>query len=106
MCGYNVDPFLGNELVNKFLEDKFLLNSPLLCYVTVEEAVFSMSSEPSNSRTVLCNPFLSNKTVNNSRCFPWSLCRVLIREVNSDASSSQCGSGVEYLHRDPARGRR
>jgi hypothetical protein len=49
-----------------------------------------MSSAPSKSRTtVLCNPFLSNGTVNKSRCLPWCLCRVLIREVNSDASSVQ-----------------
>jgi hypothetical protein len=48
---------LGNKLVN----------SPLIGYATIEEAVFSMSSEPSNSRTtVLRNPFLSNGTVNTS----------------------------------------
>jgi hypothetical protein len=42
-----------------------LINSPLLGYATIEEAVFSMSSAPSNSRkAVLRNPFLSIGTVN------------------------------------------
>jgi hypothetical protein len=36
------------------------------CYAAIEEAVFSMSSAPNKSRTVLCNPFLSNGTVNTS----------------------------------------
>jgi hypothetical protein len=29
------------------------------------------------------------KDVYNNRCFPWCLCRVLIREVNSDVISVQ-----------------
>jgi hypothetical protein len=44
----------------------FLINNALLGYATMEDVVFSMSSAPSNSRTVLCNPFLSNGTVNTS----------------------------------------
>jgi hypothetical protein len=52
----HIHSLLGNVLVKK-----------LLGYATIEEAVFSMSSAPSNSRTkVLCNPFLSNGTVNTS----------------------------------------
>jgi hypothetical protein len=52
----------------------------------------------SNSRkTVLCNPFLNNVTVNtyNSRCFPWGLCRVLMREANLDATPSRQLSGLQ-----------
>jgi hypothetical protein len=64
-----------------------------------------MRSAPSNCRiTGLFNPFLSNGWVNtfprigpcyesddviNNRCFPWGLCRVLIRDVNAKASSVQ-----------------
>jgi hypothetical protein len=37
----------------------------LLGYSAIDEAVFSVWSEPGNSRTKeLCNPFLSNGTVN------------------------------------------
>jgi hypothetical protein len=60
-------PLVGNVLVNEFREDKFLINTPLLGYAKIDVAVFSMSSAPSNSRTtILCNPFLSNGTVNTS----------------------------------------
>jgi hypothetical protein len=48
-------------------EDNFLVKSPLLGYATIHDAVFSIPFVPSNSRTtVLCNPFLSNGTVNTS----------------------------------------
>jgi hypothetical protein len=36
----------------------------------------------------------------------WSLCRMLIREVNAVTELDPCGGGVEYLHRDPASRRR
>jgi hypothetical protein len=42
-CAYillHVHPLLGNVLVNKFREDRFLVNSPLLDYGTTDEAVF------------------------------------------------------------------
>jgi hypothetical protein len=46
-------------------EDRFLVNSPLLGYAPIDEAVFSMRSAPNNSRiTGLRNPFLSNCLVN------------------------------------------
>jgi hypothetical protein len=69
--------------------------------------VFSVWSTPSNSRTTgLCNPFVRNGSVNKFPCIGpcyatlwphqqyrryllWSLCRELIREVNSEASSVQ-----------------
>jgi hypothetical protein len=60
----HVHPLLDNVLVNNFPRRTILVNSSLLGYATIEDAVFSMSSAPSNSRTVLCNPFLSNGTVN------------------------------------------
>jgi hypothetical protein len=74
---------------------------------TIDEAMFSVSSTPSSCGTTrLCNPFLGNSSVNtfpyietrykssdviNNRdgVFPWGLCRVLIREVNAEASSVQ-----------------
>jgi hypothetical protein len=63
----HVRPLLGNVLVNQLSRRKILVNNLLLGYATMEEAMFSMSSAPSNSRTtVLCNPFLSNGTVNMS----------------------------------------
>jgi hypothetical protein len=71
-----------------------------------------MSSAPSNSRTtVLCNPFLSNGTVNTSTTIGvfsvGSLQSTYIREANSDANGTHpCGGGFEYLHRHPASRRR
>jgi hypothetical protein len=60
-----VHPLLGNVLVNKFPRRQFLVNSPLLGYTTIDEAVFSMSSAPSSGGTTrLCNPFLSNGSIN------------------------------------------
>jgi hypothetical protein len=68
---------------------------------------FPIWSAPSNYRTTgLCNPFVGNGSVNTfprigpcyatrwlhqqyRLCFPWGLCRVLIREVNLEASSVQ-----------------
>jgi hypothetical protein len=57
---------LGNVLENTCShEDRFLVNSPLLGHATIDAAVFSMRSAPSNSRiTGRCNPFLSNGSVN------------------------------------------
>jgi hypothetical protein len=37
-----VHPLLGNVLVNKFREDRFLVSSSLLGYATIDEAVFSI----------------------------------------------------------------
>jgi hypothetical protein len=56
----DVYPLLGNELVNKFHEERFLINSPLLGYATILtiEKMFSMWSAP-------C-PALSNRTANTS----------------------------------------
>jgi hypothetical protein len=69
------------------------------------ETVFSMWSAPNNSRkTGLCNPFVGNGSVNTFRrirpfyatrwrhqqykpCFPWGLCRVLMREVNTETNN-------------------
>jgi hypothetical protein len=60
-----VYPLLSNVLLNKFREDKFLMNTPLLGYATIDEVVFSLRSAPSNNRiTGLCNPFPSNGWVN------------------------------------------
>jgi hypothetical protein len=63
----HVHPFLGNVLINEFPRRQILGKQSLLGYATIEKAVFSISSAPSSSRTrVLCNPFLSNGTVNTS----------------------------------------
>jgi hypothetical protein len=60
----HVHPLLGKTLVNKFPRNRFLVNSPLLRYETIEKAVFSMSSAPSNSRNgVLCDQLLGYATV-------------------------------------------
>jgi hypothetical protein len=60
----HVHPLLGNVLVNKFPRRQ-LVNSLLLGYATIDEAVFSIRSAPNNSRIMeLCNPFLSNGWVN------------------------------------------
>jgi hypothetical protein len=46
-----------------------VVNSPLLGYVTIDEAVFSTQSAPSNSRIMgLCSLFLSNGWVNTFPC--------------------------------------
>jgi hypothetical protein len=62
---------------------------------TIDEAAFSTLSAPSSSGTTgLCNPLLSNSSVNTlprkrwthqqyRLCFLWGMCRVLIREVNA-----------------------
>jgi hypothetical protein len=84
---------IARQHVSKRVPAKtFLIKSPLLDYATIEEAVIFMSSVPSNSRnTVLCNPFLSNGTVNTSTIIGvfHGVCAVLTREVNSDAKSVQ-----------------
>jgi hypothetical protein len=64
-------------LVKKFCEGRFLVNSPLLGYATTDDAVFSVWSALDNSRTMeLCNPFLSNGTVNTSTIIgvPYGVC--------------------------------
>jgi hypothetical protein len=64
-------------------KDKLFVNNPLLGHATIEEAVFNMSSAPSNNGiTVLRNLFLRNES---------GLRRVLRREVNPDA--------ITWVHR-------
>jgi hypothetical protein len=38
----HVHPLLGNGLVKKYREDRFLVSSSLLGYATIDEAVFCM----------------------------------------------------------------
>jgi hypothetical protein len=95
---YVMDPYvhivtctpIARQCVGKQVrEDRFLVNSPLLSYATIDEAVFSIWSGPSKSRIMgLCSPFLSKGWVNTfprigpcyesgvRRCFPWRLLRV------------------------------
>jgi hypothetical protein len=63
----HVHPLLGNVLVNKFPRRQILVKESVARLRNNREAMFSVSSESSNSRTtVLRNPFLSNGTVNTS----------------------------------------
>jgi hypothetical protein len=56
-----------NGFYQRVARQQLCKHGPLLGYATIEEAVFSVWSAPDNSRTTgLCNPFLSNETVNTS----------------------------------------
>jgi hypothetical protein len=57
----HVYPLLGNVL--KQIPTK-TVNSSLLGYATIDEAVFSMSMRSSGGTMGLCNPFLSDGSVN------------------------------------------
>jgi hypothetical protein len=71
----HVHPFVGNMLVNKFPRRPILVNSPLLGYAAIDEAVFSMSPAPSNSRNgVLCDQLLGYVTVLTQLYFLCGLC--------------------------------
>jgi hypothetical protein len=89
----HVHPLLGNELVNEFPRRQIfgkqsfarLHNNRGDCvfYVVRAKQQYINGVMQSVSKQRNC------KHVYNNRCFPWGLCRVLIREVNSDASSVQ-----------------
>jgi hypothetical protein len=77
-------------------------NSPVNTaqHATIDEVVFSMSFAPSSGGTMgLCNPFLSNGSLNTlprkrwrqqqQRRFPWGLCRVFTRAGSDRIRSGQ-----------------
>jgi hypothetical protein len=42
------------------------------------------------------------KHIYNNKCFLWGLCWRFLGDSGGHLQSHLCGSGVEYLHRDPA----
>jgi hypothetical protein len=85
----HVHPLLESVSVNEFSRRQILDKQSVTRLRNKEKAMFSMSSAPSDSKTVLCNPFLSNGTVNTSTIIGVfrGVCRVLVGEVHSDAKS-------------------
>jgi hypothetical protein len=90
---YMLHPLQGSELVNEFPRREILgkqsfagsCNNRGGCVFYVVRV-----SQQQNNGVMLCVSKQRNcKHVYNNRCFPWILCRELIREVNSDASSVQ-----------------
>jgi hypothetical protein len=73
-------------------------------HATIDEAVFSMSSAPSNSwNGVICDQLLGYAPVLTIELFSvWSM----PRSYSEIPRINPCGGGVGYLHRDPASRRR
>jgi hypothetical protein len=62
----HVHPLLGNELVKEFPRRQILRKQSVARLRNNRGGCVFYSSAPRNSRTVICNPFLSNGTVNTS----------------------------------------
>jgi hypothetical protein len=89
----HVHPLLGNVLVNDFPQRQILDKQSVarlrssrggrVFYVVRAKQQYNKGVMQSVSKQ------WKSKHVYNNRCFPWCLCRVLIREVYSDATSVQ-----------------
>jgi hypothetical protein len=77
-------------------------------YATIEEAVFSMSSVPSNSRKrTVCDQLLGYANSSYNKTDFCVVCVAAIYQVSRNSQGTYpCGGGVEYLHRDPVSRRR
>jgi hypothetical protein len=88
-----VYPLLGNMLLNKFLRRQILgKESVARLYNNRGDCVlYVVRAKQQQNNGVMQSVSKQQNCIHvyNNRCFPWGLCRALIREVNSDASSVQ-----------------